>query len=1107
MKRIITIITALLLSITVFFPVYAEEETYSGTCGENAAWKLENGVMTISGSGPMYNYGQAAAPYMGYRSIIKEVVIEKGITTVGDNAFFNCQWIEKVSIPDGIEKIGDYAFWCARPLEEVHLPEGVKTIGEEAFGGCNSLQTVNIPSTVTAIGDYAFSVCDLQSLELPDGLKSIGRSAFSENRSLQSIAIPDTVTEMGSEVFRSCSGLKSVKLSNAMTSIPADTFMMCRSLTDITIPASVTEIGSGAFSQCDSLETIVIPDSVKKIGDYAFENCEALRNLTIPSTLNNFGIGAFRKCTGLVVNGFVIVNHYLFQYCGEDQIINVPDDVVNISASAFYGIQADRVNIPAGVKRIEQYAFCESVIPKVHFSNGIEYIGSNAFSSSGIESLTLPDSIHMLDNSAFQNSALKEVNLPDHEIEYGRFVFKGCQNLFNGDFIVVNGVLWDCKAQETSISIPEGVRVIPEMAFIFNTRYKEVTFPSTLEYIGRDAFASTYLSKVTIPGNVKTIGECAFQDCALTELILGEGVETIELKAFDGCKNLTSATLPESLRTIGDYAFYRCNNLKEITVPAGVESIGEQALGFTEFGGQSGVKYGLVISGYKDSEAQKYALRNGISFKDLSAGETPPSQDDLVIEFLDSSLYFWPYMTMTEGDTEQLPYVRTLDSDGKTVLAYSMDNITVEVSDPEVLAVVRNTIIAVKAGSADITYTAHYEGRTGMTVLHVTVNPFVLEHVERKEATCTEDGNIEYWYNASKDRYYKDAEGTEQISRADTILPAFGHDWQLSEWKWSSDYRSASALFLCSHDSSHTNEQTARVSVTRLPDEAIYTATVTLNSNTYTDTRTVKNNPEPVKPVSISLNRTQLTMATESETKLVSSIQPSDASQNVTWKSSDPSIATVDQNGNVRALRYGTATITAISTETPSLSASCTVKTRYYDVNDTSLYYFNPVYWAADRNITKGYDNVYFGPKNNCTREAVVTFLWRTAGKPEPKTTVSKFSDVQDKSKYYYKAVLWASENGITAGYNDGTFKPDATCLREHVVTFLWRYAHKPEPKTAKNPFNDVRQSDYYYKAALWANEKGIAKGYSTGEYAGGFGPKLDCLREHVVTFLYRYAK
>ena len=260
-------------------------------------------------------------------------------------------------------------------------------------------------------------------------------------------------------------------------------------------------------------------------------------------------------------------------------------------------------------------------------------------------------------------------------------------------------------------------------------------------------------------------------------------------------------------------------------------------------------------------------------------------------------------------------------------------------------------------------------------------------------------------------------------------------------------------------------------------------------------------------PEEIALSQTQIVLPTESTFPLEAILNPEDSDQSVTWSSSDETIAQVDGTGSVKGLRYGSAVITAVSKANPSLSASAEVFTRYFDVADESLYYFKPVYWAAEKAITKGYDNVYFGPKNYCTREAVVTFLWRVAGKPNPKSMKSPFYDVQDKSKYYYKAILWAAEKGITNGYSDGSFRPDDICLREHVVTFIWRYAGKPAPKTSKNPFNDIQSSAYYYKAAVWANEKGIANGYSEGLHAGGFGPNLDCLREHVVTFLYRYAK
>jgi hypothetical protein len=227
------------------------------------------------------------------------------------------------------------------------------------------------------------------------------------------------------------------------------------------------------------------------------------------------------------------------------------------------------------------------------------------------------------------------------------------------------------------------------------------------------------------------------------------------------------------------------------------------------------------------------------------------------------------------------------------------------------------------------------------------------------------------------------------------------------------------------------------------------------------------------------------------------------------WTSSASNIASVDAYGNVTCRRAGVTTIKASSPT--GNSASTTLRVLFTDVPASGYYYCNPVYWAADQGITSGFTDEdgfarCFGPERSCTRAQMVTFLWRLAGKPNPQKTSSEFTDLQDSSLYYYKAVLWATENGITYGYDDGTFRPDETCLREHVVTFLYRFADKPSVNTGENPFNDITAEDYYYNAALWANANGIAKGYSEGEYAGGFGPKLDCLREHIVTFMYRYA-
>lgn len=162
-------------------------------------------------------------------------------------------------------------------------------------------------------------------------------------------------------------------------------------------------------------------------------------------------------------------------------------------------------------------------------------------------------------------------------------------------------------------------------------------------------------------------------------------------------------------------------------------------------------------------------------------------------------------------------------------------------------------------------------------------------------------------------------------------------------------------------------------------------------------------------------------------------------------------------------------------------------------------YYYDAVYWAVEEGITKGLDNTHFGPTDTCTRAQAVTFLWRAAGKPEPKTTENPFADVK-ADQYYYKAVLWAVEQGITSGKSNTEFAPDDVVTRDQAVAFLWRFKGKPEPKTTKNPFTDVKEGQYYYKAVLWAVENKI----TAGKTVVSFGPTDPCDRSQIVTFLYR---
>ena len=165
----------------------------------------------------------------------------------------------------------------------------------------------------------------------------------------------------------------------------------------------------------------------------------------------------------------------------------------------------------------------------------------------------------------------------------------------------------------------------------------------------------------------------------------------------------------------------------------------------------------------------------------------------------------------------------------------------------------------------------------------------------------------------------------------------------------------------------------------------------------------------------------------------------------------------------------------------------------------TGSYYEDAVDWAVENGITKGTDDTHFSPDGICTRAQAVTFLWRAAGSPEPETRAMPFADIPVGS-YYYDAVLWAVENGITKGTSDTTFTPNMTCTRAQIVAFLWRSEKSPAAGTA-NPFADVKSTAYYADAVLWAVKEDITKGTTNTT----FSPNADCTRAQIVTFLYRF--
>ena len=165
---------------------------------------------------------------------------------------------------------------------------------------------------------------------------------------------------------------------------------------------------------------------------------------------------------------------------------------------------------------------------------------------------------------------------------------------------------------------------------------------------------------------------------------------------------------------------------------------------------------------------------------------------------------------------------------------------------------------------------------------------------------------------------------------------------------------------------------------------------------------------------------------------------------------------------------------------------------------DASKYYYDAVKWAAANGVTDGIDDTHFDPNGITNRAQMVTFLWKVAGRPEPTLTECPFTDVEAAS-YYYRAVLWAYENGITDGTTATTFEPDKNVSRAQTVTFLWRYAGKPVLDYWMQ-MTDVASGKYYTEAVRWA----LAEKITDGTTATTFSPNDDCLRGQIVTFLYR---
>lgn len=236
----------------------------------------------------------------------------------------------------------------------------------------------------------------------------------------------------------------------------------------------------------------------------------------------------------------------------------------------------------------------------------------------------------------------------------------------------------------------------------------------------------------------------------------------------------------------------------------------------------------------------------------------------------------------------------------------------------------------------------------------------------------------------------------------------------------------------------------------------------------------------PKLDATITLNKTEITLLQgEKESISVSDLAAWD--EVAAWESNDITVATVTSAGEITAVKPGTATVTVTLKSELTADVKVTVQRKLFsDVTDPAQFYFDPIYWAVDNGITTGYSDNTFRPNNLCHRAAVVTFLWRLAGEPDEGISTA-FSDMTGNDDFD-RAITWASNHGITTGYDDGTFRPYNPCHRAAIVTFIWRYAGKPEPSSAAG-FSDMTKNVEFDKAIVWATENNITTGYNDGTF------------------------
>ena len=443
MKRTFCLRLCCLLTASVLMlpghTVFAAEDQ---AIGQNAVWDIQDGVLTISGTGNTYSFDlfegelREDCPWFDRRDEITSVVVEEGITVLGKYLLAQLPNLKTVWLADSVSSIWQYCFCDCPSLTEIRIPKDT-VLGLNLFDGDTALfpdtdfqiineeylyayvgdapGTVTVPESIRTIGSSCFqNHTEITEIVLPKKLENLGGGALQGCTALTSVSLPDTLREIGAVAFSGCTGLKSVVIPQTVKSIGDGAFALCTSLQSIRLPASLTELSMITFVNCTALTDVTFAgEQLEKVQYLCFQGCTALTSLELPASVQHIGDGAFRGCKKL-------------------EEVTVPETIQYIAADAFDGCDllkelhtADGMFVLGTVLIRAEPKFCVLRIPE-----GITTAASYSVSKTRAVAVECPDSLRYICREAFpSNSDLCDIVLNDGCLTVGENAFSGCTGL------------------------------------------------------------------------------------------------------------------------------------------------------------------------------------------------------------------------------------------------------------------------------------------------------------------------------------------------------------------------------------------------------------------------------------------------------------------------------------------------------------------------------------------------------------------------------------------------------------------------------------------------------------------------------------------------------